>query len=105
MKFPRLLPAVAVLASLLSSSLLISAGPVPLFDGKSFAGWDGDTNRTWQIRDGAVVGGSLTTTVPRNEFLATTGSYTNFVLRLQFKITGTEGFVNGGVQIRSTKLV
>jgi hypothetical protein len=104
MKFPRSLSAAIALAALVTSSRTLAAGPVPLFDGKSFAGWDGDTNRTWQIRDGAVVGGSLTTTVPRNEFLATTGSFTNFVLRLQFKITGTEGFVNGGVQIRSQRV-
>jgi hypothetical protein len=104
MKFPRSLSAAIALASLVASSRTVAAEPVPLFDGKSFAGWDGDTNRTWQIREGAVVGGSLTTTVPRNEFLATTGSFTNFVLRLQFKITGTEGFVNGGVQIRSQRV-
>jgi hypothetical protein len=104
MKFPRSLSAAIALAALVASSRTLAAEPVRLFDGKSFAGWDGDTNRTWQIRDGAVVGGSLTTTVPRNEFLANTGSYTNFVLRLQFKITGTEGFVNGGVQIRSQRV-
>lgn len=104
MKIPWWHCLVVVLALFGSPARLLAAEPVRLFDGKSFAGWDGDTNRTWQIRDGALVGGSLTTTVPRNEFLATTGSYTNFVLRLQFKITGTEGFVNGGVQIRSQRV-
>jgi len=81
-----------------------AAEPIRLFDGTSFQDWEGDTNRTWRIRDGALVGGSLTTTVPRNEFLATTASYTNFVLRLKFKLTGSEGFVNGGVQIRSQRV-
>src|SRR5690606_15437621 len=47
---------------------------------------------------------SLTQTVPRNEFLATTRSYTNFVLRLKIKLTGTEGFVNSGIQIRSERI-
>src|SRR5207247_5789306 len=75
--------------------------PVALCDGKTFKGWDGDTEKTWRIQDGAFVGGSLTTTVPRNEFLATTRSFTNFVLRLKFKLAGTEGFINGGGQIRS----
>ena len=28
-----------------------------LFDGESFIGWEGDTNRTWRIKEGAVVGG------------------------------------------------
>ena len=72
-----------------------------LSDGKTFAGWVGDTAKTWRIVDGAFVGGTLTDKVPRNEFLRTTRPYTNFVLRLQFKLIGTEGFVNGGVQVRS----
>src|SRR5262245_9629035 len=46
--------------------------PVPLFDGKTFSGWEGDTNQTWRIQDGEIVGGSLATNVPRNEFLCTT---------------------------------
>ena len=78
-------------------------GTVSLSDGKTFKGWDGDTNNTWRIQDGAFVGGSLTTRVPQNEFLATKRSFTNFVLRVKFKLVGTDGFVNGGVQIRSER--
>lgn len=80
---------------------LIAAGAVPLNDGKTFAGWIGDTNTTWRIEDGAFVGGSLKANVPRNEFLRTTRAFTNFVLTLKFKLTGTSGFINAGVQIRS----
>jgi len=90
----------------LAAPVLIAAEAskaVPILDGKTFQGWEGDTNNTWRIAGGAFVGGSLTTTVPRNEFLATTRSFTNFVLRLKFKLVGTEGFVNGGVQIRSQR--
>ena len=75
--------------------------PVPLFDGRTFTGWEGDTLSTWRIQDGAIVGGSLSTQVPRNEFLTTTRSFGDFVLRVKFKLIGTEGFINGGVQIRS----
>jgi hypothetical protein len=78
--------------------------PTPLFDGKTFAGWEGDTKSTWRIQDGALVGGSLTTQVPRNEFLTTTRSFGDFVLRIKFKLLGTEGFINGGVQFRSRRL-
>jgi hypothetical protein len=77
---------------------------VPLFDGRSFEGWDGDTQQTWRIEDGALVGGSLSKEVPHNEFLATTREFSNFVLRLQFKLLGTEGFVNAGVQVRSQRV-
>ena len=84
------------------SALSLAAGErVSLSDGKTFAGWIGDTNKTWRIEDGAFVGGSLKATVPRNEFLRTERSYTNFVLRLKFKLVGTSGFINGGVQFRS----
>lgn len=76
--------------------------PVRLSDGKTFKGWFGDTNKTWRIVDGAFVGGSLQAKVPRNEFLKTERSFTNFVLRLKVKLVGTNGFVNGGVQIRSS---
>jgi len=84
-------------ASLLSSS----AAWIRLSDSKTFNGWIGDTNKTWRIEDGAFIGGSLKAKVPRNEFLRTDRQFTNFILRLQFKLVGTSGFMNGGVQIRS----
>jgi hypothetical protein len=77
---------------------------VPLFDGKSFAGWEGDTQKTWRIEDGALVAGDLNVKAPRNEFLATVKTYKNFVLRLEYKLEGTEGFVNSGVQVRSVRI-
>jgi hypothetical protein len=82
----------------------VQAAPVPLFDGKTFEGWDGDTAKTWRIENGEIVGGSLTEKVAHNEFLATKKSYGNFDLRVKFKLTGTEGQINGGVQIRSERI-
>lgn len=76
----------------------------PLFDGKSFAGWGGDTNKTWRIQDGVILAGSLDKKFPRNEFLCTTRAFTNFVVRLKVRLRGTEGFVNGGVQVRSERI-
>jgi len=76
----------------------------PLFDGRSFRGWEGDTVKTWRIENGAIVGGSLKETVPRNNFLCTKRSYSNFILRLKFKLIGNSGFVNAGVQFRSQRL-
>lgn len=86
-----------------AASLSCLAAPVSLFDGKSFKGWEGDTNKVWRIRDGAIVGGSMNGN-PQNEFLTTTRSYTNFHLRFDYKIVGTEGFINGGVQFRSRRI-
>jgi len=73
-----------------------------LFDGRTFAGWQGDTVQTWRIENGALVGGSTERLVPHNEFLTTTKAYANFDLTLQFKLVGT-GFVNAGVQFRSQR--
>ena len=74
-----------------------------LFDGKTITGWAGDTQRTWRIEKGALVGGSLTQTVPHNDFFCTAREFKNFDLRLKVKLTGT-GFVNGGIQFRSQRL-
>ena len=41
---------------------------VSLFDGKTFKGWEGDTNKTWRIENGALVGGSLKEKVSRARF-------------------------------------
>lgn len=89
-----------IVSSLLS---VAAAERVSLFDGKSFAGWSGDTNKTWRLEGGALVGGSLASNVPRNEFLVSDRSYTNFVLRLKFKLQGKSGFINAGVQVRSQR--
>ncbi len=74
-----------------------------LFDGSTFEGWEGDTQHTWRIDHGALVGGSLTETVPHNDFLSTRSEFRNFDLRLKVRLTGT-GFVNGGIQFRSQRL-
>jgi hypothetical protein len=80
------------------------ADPKPLFDGKTFAGWEGDTKDTWRIEDGAIVGGSLDKVVPRNEFLCTTKTYENFELRLKFKLLGDRAKANAGVQFRTKRI-
>ncbi len=75
-----------------------------LFDGKTFKGWEGDTSKTWRIQDGSLVGGSLTEKVPHNEFIATTKTYSNFILKLEFRLLGKEGFINTGVQFHSKRI-
>jgi hypothetical protein len=88
----------------LALTLAASANPVPLFDGKTFTGWEGDTGTVWRIEDGALVAGSLTAKQEKNNFLATTKTYGDFELTLKWKLEGTEGFVNGGVQFRTERI-
>lgn len=75
----------------------------PLFDGKTLAGWEGNA-KLWRVADGALTGGSLTETIKENDFLATTGDYANFIARFKIKLTGTDGFLNSGFQIRSQRV-
>ena len=75
----------------------------PLFDGKTLAGWEGNP-KLWRVEEGALTGGSYEETVKQNEFLATTRDYTNFIVRLKIKLTGTNGFINSGFQIRSQRV-
>ncbi len=80
------------------------AKKVSLFDGKTFRGWEGDTVKTWKIENGSIAGGSLVENVPHNEFLCTRKEYSNFILKVSFKLTGREGFINTGVQFHSVRL-
>jgi hypothetical protein len=73
---------------------------VPLFDGESFAGWEGDPE-LFRVEDGAVVGGTLSEEIPRNEFLCTTTEYGDFELRLQARTSREDA--NGGIQFRSRR--
>jgi putative membrane-bound dehydrogenase-like protein len=75
----------------------------PLFDGKTLAGWEGDA-KLWRVQDDCLTGGSLTERVKQNEFLASTRDYTNFIVRFKIKLTGSEGFINSGFQIRSQRV-
>jgi hypothetical protein len=76
----------------------------PLFDGKSLTGWEGETDKTWRVEDGSIVGGSLDAVVPRNEFLCTTKSYGDFELKVKFKLLGDRKTANAGVQIRTKRI-
>lgn len=71
---------------------------VPLFDGASLKGWEGDPE-LWRVEDGQIVGSTDSKTLTHNSFLATQKTYANFVLRLKFKLRNG----NSGVQFRSRR--
>jgi hypothetical protein len=79
-----------------------SPKPVVIFDGKTFAGWEGDLT-IFRIQDGAIVGGTLERKIARNEFLCTTKTHGDFELRLKFKLLGGEG-ANAGIQFRTRRI-
>jgi hypothetical protein len=77
------------------------AGFVPLFDGRTLEGWEGNLAH-FRIEGGAIVAGTLKHPIKRNEFLCTKAEYGDFELKLKFKLIG-EG-ANAGVQIRSQRI-
>jgi putative membrane-bound dehydrogenase-like protein len=79
------------------------AGVKSMFDGKTLTGWEGNA-KLWRVEDGCLTGGSLTETVRANDFLATTRDYTNFIVRFQIRLLGSNGFINSGFQIRSQRV-
>lgn len=83
--------------------LTLAAEPIPLFDGHSLSGWEGAAD-LWRVADGCLTGGNEATDIKRNEFLATVKEYGNFDLKLKFKLTGHQGFINSGIQIRSQRV-
>jgi hypothetical protein len=73
-------------------------GYVPLFDGVSLKGWDGNS-KFWRVEDGAIVGESTPTNPSGNSYIA----YRNleakdFTLKFEIKVEGTGG---SGIQYRS----
>lgn len=76
-----------------------------LFNGKTFKGWtgnNGDNSMKWfRIEEGAIIGGSIEKDIPKNEFLRSDREYSDFELRLKFKINCADDSYNAGIQFRS----
>lgn len=73
-------------------------GYVPLFDGVSLKGWDGNP-KFWRVEDGAIVGESTPGNPSGNSYIAyrdTTAK--DFTLKFEIKIEGDGG---SGIQYRS----
>ncbi len=81
-------------------SITETVGFVPLFDGQTLDGWEGDTS-LWAAKDGKIVGTSPG--MNHNEFLATKASYRDFILQLTFRVRGDDS-ANSGVQFRSVRV-
>lgn len=72
-----------------------------LFDGATFAGWEGNLD-AFRIEDSSIVAGTFEDSIPRNEFLCTVDEYDDYELRLEFKLLG-EG-ANAGIQYHTRRI-
>ena len=72
-----------------------------LFDGKSLAGWEGET-AFFRVENSCIVAGHLDRPIPRNEFLVTEQAWENceFIFEAQLRGSGS----NAGVQFWSKRL-
>lgn len=108
---PRLLAALALAfpAAAFADSPVAAAHPaaseagfVPIFDGKTLAGWDGDP-KYWRVEDGCLVG-EITpeTIVKRNTFIIWRGGAPkDFELKVEYRISAHG---NSGINYRSVQL-
>jgi len=72
----------------------------PIFDGKTFDGWEFRNNEEWfRIEDGAIVAGSFERRIPHHAFLVSKEEFGDFTLWIECKAIGQGA--NGGVQFRS----
>jgi len=69
----------------------------PFFNGKNLDEWEADTPGLWEVRDGVIVGTSPG--LKYNDFLRTKKQYSDFILRLWFRLKDGQG--NTGIQFRS----
>ncbi len=103
MKFAApLLLALACATLLRAQTPSPDAGFVPIFDGKSLSGWDGDP-KYWRVENGCLVG-EITpeTIVKRNTFIIWRGGApANFELKVEYRISA-QG--NSGINYRSWQL-
>ncbi|MCG8584218.1 MAG: DUF1080 domain-containing protein [Pirellulales bacterium] len=97
----RTLLCVVIPFSLLPQSFAAEDSFTPLFDAKTFDGWEGDL-KIFRIEDGAIVGGSLKERIKHNHFLCTEKTYGDFELRLKAKLVGDGD--NAGIQFRSARI-
>ena len=95
----------ALAVCLVATSVVLSTGRaqaqeeawVPLFDGKSLAGWEkvGNEESKWEFKDGAIQGSG-----PASMLVNTSGPYKNFRYRAEVKINDKG---NSGLYFRTTR--
>lgn len=96
----RLLSALVIAFGAIASAHTAVAAAFPLFDGHTFAGWEGDTKAVWRIENQEIVAGRPSQQQATNDFLCTTREFSDFDLRLKYK----RGNNNGGIQFRSRRV-
>ncbi|MGC1274356.1 MAG: family 16 glycoside hydrolase [Planctomycetaceae bacterium] len=98
---PALFGGLAILISYGAADAADADGFMPIFDGKSLDGWDGNPE-LWSVEDGAITGRTTDENpIKANSFLVwRDGEVGDFELKLEYKIVGG----NSGIQYRSKEM-
>jgi hypothetical protein len=75
------------------------AGFQPLFNGIDLTDFVVDTPGLWRVEKGEIIG--VSPGLSYNDFLRTRRTYSDFVLKVRFKMTDSSGRANSGIQFRS----
>src|SRR5476651_1461096 len=91
-----------VIFSTFCSAKIFDKGFVPMFDGKTLNGWEGDP-KYWRAEDGEIIGEITPETVIKvNTFLIwKSGQPADFELKCEYRISGKG---NSGINYRSTRV-
>ena len=84
---------------LLLAALPAQDGFRPLFNGVNLDDWIVDTPGLWSVENGVIVGRSAG--LKYNDFLRTRKHYSDFALKVTFRMIDSTGQGNSGVQFRS----
>src|SRR6478735_5224557 len=98
-RLPNIFIAFALINAINCSNALKQDDFIPIFNGKSLDGWDGDTTY-WRVENGSLVG-EITpqTLLQRNSFITwTKGITSDFELKLECRISNSG---NSGINYRS----
>jgi hypothetical protein len=71
----------------------------PLFNGKDLQGWEATKPELWSAENGTIIGRQGKNQLKKNTFLAATGKYTDFILKVSVRLVRDEG--NSGIQFRT----
>jgi len=88
-----------LLIALAALPLIAQDGFRPLFNGKNLDEWIVDTPGLWRVENGSIVG--VSQGLNYNDFLRTRKQYSDFILKLRFRMIDSSGRGNSGVQFRS----
>ncbi|MEZ5398033.1 MAG: DUF1080 domain-containing protein [Bryobacteraceae bacterium] len=84
------------------SPVYLETGFRPLWNGLDLSDFVVDTPSLWRVENGEIIG--VSPGIRYNEFLRTRRAFSDFILKVKFKMSDPSGKANSGVQFRSADM-